>query len=160
RLALHTTSPVEELALGRELDAVGAQVLREHERERVRNDRVRDADALDASERQFERDLPVAETRIEQRVEAEPERRGQHGVDAGLLEARPLEVRDDDVAAAVELRVEERVAEGERHLVAKLGMANRVAVDQDVCHAEDSNERRSSRVGARTPAASSASRIS
>ena len=45
----------------------------------------------------------------------------------------------DDVPAAVLLRVEERVAERERHLVPELGMANRVAVDEDVGHGRDSN---------------------
>jgi hypothetical protein len=138
-VVLDAAALIEELAVGRQLEAVRAQVLREHERERVRDRRVRDADLLHAAKRQFERDLPVLEAGVEQFVQPEPERRDQLGVDACLLEPRPFEVGDDDVLPPVDLRVQERVAERERHLVPELRMANRVAVDQDVGHAADSN---------------------
>jgi hypothetical protein len=54
-------------------------------------------------------------------------------------EARDLHRADRDVLHAALLGIEERVGNPDRHLVAQLGRAERVGVDQDVWHGEDSN---------------------
>src|SRR5205085_171592 len=94
---------------------------------------------LHGAQRQLQRPLPVVHSRIEQLVEPELEQRDQLRLHAGLLNPRPLEVGDRDVAASIVLGVEEWIAERERHLVAKLRMANRVAVDEDIRHGAHSN---------------------
>ena len=133
-LVLDPAAPVEELAVGRQLDAALAQEIGQLQRKRVRHDRLGEPDVLDTAHRELEVDLPVLLPGVEQLVEAEAERRDQLGVDTCFLQARPFEIRDDDVAASVLLHVEERIAERQRHLVAQLGMADRVAVDEHVGH--------------------------
>jgi hypothetical protein len=130
----------EKLALRRELDAVRTQVVGQLQREGGRDNRLLDAHLLDCTQRDLQRDLPVLLAGLRQLVEAERNRRDQRGIDARVLDPRPLEVRDHDVAAAVLLHVEEGIAECERHLVAELGVPNCVAVHEYVGHAADSNE--------------------
>ena len=74
-------------------------------------------------------------------------------VDADLLErvhrrvggdtADPIDFhrRRVDVAGAVALEVDERVGDAERHLVAQLRRAGRVADDEDVAHQRDPTAR-------------------
>ena len=52
---------------------------------------------------------------------------------------RDLHRADRDVPDAVLLDVEERVRDAERHLVAQLGRAKCVCIDEDVGHGADSN---------------------
>ena len=55
-----------------------------------------------------------------------------------LGEARDLHCADRDVLHAVLLRVEERIGDADRHLVAELRRAVAVGVHQDVWHGADS----------------------
>jgi hypothetical protein len=51
------------------------------------------------------------------------------------LDQGDLERADDDVPRAVPLHVQERIGDAERNLVAELGRAHGVGVDEDVGHA-------------------------
>jgi len=65
-----------------------------------------------------------------------PDLLGRVRVDAlELARPRDLERGDIDVPFAVALDIEERIGNGQRHLVPKLGRAHGVSEDEDVGHA-------------------------
>ena len=65
---LHPPAIVEEVAVDRQLDAVGAQPVGEPERERLRHDGARHAEALDRARRDLIAELLVGEARCDQLV--------------------------------------------------------------------------------------------
>jgi hypothetical protein len=108
------------------------------ERERLRHDGARHAQLLHGAQLHFSAHLVIGKTRADQLVGAvllgrvqleETERR----------EARDLHRADRDVALPARFGIEERVGDAERHLVAELGRAECVGIDQDVWHGADSN---------------------
>ena len=129
----------KNVAVGGQLDALGAQPVGEPERERRR-----------ARRRSSTPRLLTARTAISSRISPVREPAAISSSDAELLErvqlvagraprAAAISIEPTRRADAVPLDVEERIGDAERHLVAQLGRADRVGVDQDVGHAPDSN---------------------
>ena len=134
-LVLHAPAADEVLAVGRDLDPVGAQVVGDLEREgrgHGRPARRRSAGPREGSPRA--RSPPREPLRVEL-VDAEllvaAARSSSGATSATRSSSNEL---DDDVLLAVPLRVEERIRTRQRHLVPHLGRAHGVGVDQDVCH--------------------------
>ena len=138
RLRLHAAAVVEELAVDGQLDAVGAQLVGEPERERLRDDGLRDAERRDRAQRDLVPDLGIGLTLGDQVVEPVLLARVQLE-QSERREARDLHRADRDVLDPVLLDVEERVRDAERHLVPKLGRTKGVSVHEDVWHGADSN---------------------
>ena len=63
RVGLHAAAVVEELAVDRQLDALGAQPVGEPERERLGDDGARDPERLDGAHGHLLAELPVREAR-------------------------------------------------------------------------------------------------
>ena len=137
RVRLDAAAVVEEVVVDRELDAVGAQLVGEPERERLGDDRARDPERLHRAEDDLLAHLGIGEAGAEEVVGAVLLRRMQFE-EVQLGEARDLHRADRDVLHVVLLRVEERIGNPDRDFVAKLGRAIRVCVHQDVWHARDS----------------------
>src|SRR5204863_208686 len=99
-----------------------------------RHSRARDPELPHGPQDDLELDLlPVQALRIEV-VEPELLRRNRVELRSDLLDPVDLEGADDDVAVTVPLHVEERVRHRQRDLVPHLGRADRVGVDENVCH--------------------------
>ena len=139
-LGLDPAPRLEEFAVGADLDPALAQAVRDLEREGRRRHRGRDTELLAGEQRHLAVDL------LEDQA---PER---HLVGAELLEGTHLEARDAEIARtgdleriedrdprAVPLEVEERVRNGQRHLVTDLRVPDRVAGDDQVRHGGDAN---------------------
>ena len=118
----------------RDLDAVRAQVVCDLQRERRRHDGALDPEAPRRAQDHLELDLLAREAL---RVElVDPELLVGQSVQPrrDLRQAVELERAQDDALLAALLRVEKRVRDRERHLVAHLGRADRVGIDENVCH--------------------------
>ena len=136
--ALDAPPVLEEVAVGRHLDPVRAEMVGEPERERRRDDGVRDPQLLHGPQQDLLADLPEREPRPDEVIEPELLRRVQL-VQAERGQPGDLHRADLDVPGAVLLDVQERVRNPDRHLVPHLRRAERVGVDQHVGHERDSN---------------------
>src|SRR5262249_55026121 len=111
---LGAAAPVEELAVGLQLDPVLPEEVGESQREEPRDDRARQLPAPAGAERELEDDLLPGQALRDQLVEAEL--LGRHDVVvAQLTDASRLELVDEDQAPAVLLGVDERIADSDRH---------------------------------------------
>ena len=134
-VGLVAAPPVEPLVVDRELHAAAAQEVRDRDREAGRHERRAHAHALHRAREELELDLVAGQALRDQLAAAELLAQDALDVGRGRREAVGLQdVRQHDPAAVV-LGVEERVADGDRELVAQLGRAQRVADDEDVGHA-------------------------
>ena len=136
-LGLDAPTLVEEALVGLELDPVRAQVVRVAEREGRGRDGALDAEVPAG----VEVELPLVRVRIEaapeQLVDADVLERQHFEAGAELRDPAGLERADDDGAFSGDLRIEERIGDGERHLVPELRRADRVRDDQHVGHRRD-----------------------
>ena len=132
---LPAAAHVEESLVGDDLDAGGAEVVRQPERERVGHPRARDAERLDCTDDLGRRDLVVVDPGGDEVVD----RDRLHGddLDPRVDDRDPvaLDAPDDCDAAIADLGVDERVADPEWQLVSELEAPFGVAHDQDVGHA-------------------------
>ena len=104
------------------------------ERKALGDGRVLDSELTAGSDGELEHDLPALQALREELVRTEVLERDDLQVRRVLPNARDLEgVEDRDPAIAL-LGVQEGIRDRHRDLVAQLGRANRVAVDQDVGH--------------------------
>ena len=133
-LVLHAPPLVEEALVRGQLDPVRAQVVGVLEREAAGRRRALEAELLAGTEVELAVELVVVEPPLQQRVDARVLERQHLEIGAELGDPAGLERADDDRALAADLRVEERIGNGERHLVAELRRADRVGDDQDVGH--------------------------
>src|SRR5439155_11185084 len=104
----------------------------EEQRKRARHGRLLDAEREDGAHSDLVVDLQPAHAAAPQLVRTELLVRVE--LEAEPVEAGGLERAHDDVSDTVMLRVQEGVADRDRHLVAKLRGAQGVGVDQDVRH--------------------------
>ncbi len=124
---------VEQLALGVELDPLCPEPVGDLHREHRGDGRPGHAERRARARGDLEQRRLAGQAGADQLVAAELlERVDLHA--AELLEARDLERADHDVAVAVALDVEERVADPDRQLVAQLRRALRRVPDEDVRH--------------------------
>ena len=128
---LDAAAAVEALAVGRQLHARRAQPVGEDHREAPRDDRLLDPEAAHRANGDLVVDLPPRHPAPPQLVEPELFQRMQLEVPQPVQQ-RGLHRADHDVAGPVRLDVQERVADGPRHLVAQLRRADRVGEDDDV----------------------------
>src|SRR5262249_32610885 len=133
-LVLRPAPRLEELPVGRDLDAVPPQVVRNLERERRRHRGALDAELRACTASDLELDLgPPLPGRV-QLVLAELGGREDLELGRVLANAWNFKSVDRNRSAPVLLEVEERVADRNRNLVPKLGRPNRVAADENVGH--------------------------
>ena len=132
----------------RQLDPVGAQALRDPERELGIDRRRAHAGLPRHPGDQLEQHLVARQPALQERVEAERLEVDQLGVGPRRGEPLGLQRRGHDHRAAVHLRVEERVDDADRNLVPQGRGADGVAVEQDVGHPAQVTRARSASVGA------------
>ena len=132
---LAAAAQVEALVVDLELHAASAQEVGDREREPGRDTRRAHAHALDRAREELELDLVAREALGDELPAAELLAEDPLDVGSGGRQAVGLQHVGEHDPAAVVLGVEERVSDGDRQLVAQLGRAQRVAVDQDVGHA-------------------------
>ena len=132
-LALPPAPVVEELLVDGQLDADGAQSIRELEREPARDDRLAEAEALDDADGELTVRLVGVDAAPADRVPAELLERPHLELGPEAFDAHRLHRVDGDHAPAVDLRVDEGVGDSQRHLVAQLRVPNGVA-DQEEVH--------------------------
>ena len=137
-LVLRAAAVDEKVAVGTHLDAVLAQRVRQLQPERVRHDRLRHAELLRRPQHGLQQRALAVEPLVEELVEAELLGRVRLEPAAQVLEPRHLEAADDRVAVAVPLDVQNRIGDGDGHLVPRLGGTDRVAEDEDVGHGRES----------------------
>ena len=104
------------------------------EREGQRDGRLAQAERLRGLDPERRPELVRTKPLRDQRLVIELLERVLLELAAELLDPTDLERADDDVPPPPDLGVEERIADRDRHLVAQLGRAHRVADDQDVAH--------------------------
>ena len=102
--------------------------------ERRRHGSLVDPELATSAHRDLELDLPSLLALREELVGSELLERHDLELRGLLAYPRDLERVQDGGAPVALLGVEERVRNRDRHLVPKLGRADRVAVDQDVGH--------------------------
>jgi hypothetical protein len=139
--ALTSAPIVEELLIDLERDPARAKCIGKAEWERPRHVSLLDAETTNDTDRQLVRRRARGELAPADLVRAEL--LGGPNLEAGAepIDPRRLHRADDDDTASVDLGVDERIGDAERHLVPELGSPNRVADD------EDSHGRRSYRRG-------------
>ena len=133
-LVLRRRRSTKSVVVGGQLDPLGAQAIGHREREVGRHEGVGDPELAHGADVQLAVDRFVGQPLGDQLVAAE------------LLAEQTLELRrlpgdavdlehvGEDRPAPIDLEVQERVADPERHLVAHLGRAQRVAADEDRGH--------------------------
>ena len=117
-----------------ELDALPAEVVRIGEREAGGRHGLLEPERLAGDHVQLQRVRIGVEAALEQLVHADVLEREHLEVRSEIADPAGLERADDDASRPADLRVEEGVGDGERHLVPQLGRADRVRDDQDVRH--------------------------
>ena len=150
----------KELPVGLELDALGTQPVGEADGEGVRHDGARQAERLDAAREDLVVDVGAAQAGADELVQPVLVE-GVHDEAGELAEPRQLEGGRDHVPLTSELEVDERVANGERHLVPKRRLPQRVAVDQHAfAHVSDpTHDGPPRRAGGACPRSSSSQRL-
>ncbi len=102
--------------------------------ERRRHRGLLDPELAASTHCDLELDLPPFLALSEELIGAKLLERNDLELRRVLADTRDLERMQDRNTPAALLRIEERVRNGNRHFMPKLGRANRVAVDQDVGH--------------------------
>ena len=133
-LVLRAAAVVEEVALDDELDPVRTQMVCMSDRKALRDGGALDPELAAGANSQLEHDFPPLQALSEELVGTEVLER--HDLQLGRVRshARNLEGVEDRDPAVTLLGVEERVRDGNGHLVAQFGRSDRVAVDQHVGH--------------------------
>ena len=128
---------VEELAVGLQVDSLGAKAIRELERERRRHAGARDGELSARAHADAEQHLVDRHAFGEQLVGTECVR-GDH-LDARIrgVDAHRLEGADDRDPPAVLLGIEKRVGNRDGHRVPHLRRPRRVRADQNGAHRAD-----------------------
>jgi hypothetical protein len=133
-LVLHAAARDEERPVPRDLDAALAQPVGDLEREVRRDDDLLQAELGAHAHRHLAEDLAVPQPLLLELVAPEALERVHLEPGPGRLDPLHLEAPDDGDAAVTLLDVEERVRDGDRHLVQDLGVPYRIADDDDAVH--------------------------
>ena len=132
--ALHPTAVVEEPLIDVERDPCAAQPVGVRNREARGHDRVLETDVLHETETDLGKDRVQVEALRDELLGPIRLERLQLHVGCRPLDVVELERVDAHEPAPADLRVRERVADGDRDLVAQLERALAVADDQRVGH--------------------------
>src|SRR5947207_1701486 len=132
RLVLDAAAADEQLAVSLDLDSVGPKVVGDFQGERRGHRSAFEPEPPRGAQDHLELDLVAAQSLRVELVEPELLQRQHLEVRRDLVDPPQLERARDDAALAVALRVEERIRDGDRHLVPHLWRAEGVCVDEDL----------------------------